>query len=260
MRFAHSLMLCAVVLPCALGAQASGTRRPAPRPAPGQPAPAPAPAVTQSMSAGKAKSTETNTSLGLKLGTLGIGGEIARLVSPHLGLRATVNWATGSYSRYDDEGVTWSYQPDNVSYAALLDIYPAQRGSFRLTLGATSNPMKGKAVGRIDVDPYYIYADSFINPRSQFGELVGRGTYGDVLPYVGIGVGSPASSRHGFGFVMDIGAAIGKPTVTASSTSGAAATDARVRAALAGRQAEWQDTADHVPVYPVVSMGISYRF
>ncbi len=96
------------------------------------------------------------------------------------------------------------------------------------------------------------------NATSQVGVLTASIEYASALPYLGLGFETQASKSGGFGFLFDIGEAIGKPTVLLNSTS--SGSSATLRADLNAEQAKLQDDANKVPLWPVISLGLTYRF
>jgi hypothetical protein len=240
------------------GAQTAGTRRPAPRPEATPPsAAAAAPA--------RVASTRTNTSFGLKAGTVGLSAELSRLLGNHIGVRAGVNVLTFSRKqRFEDGGtadVEWNLKPKTTSFSGLIDLYPGTRGVFRLTAGAMTSPIKGTGVGEILTPNYQLGFTNYSQPQTVIGNLIATARYPDVVPYVGIGFGTPAASHRGLGFVMDIGVAIGKPTIQLTSTTAATTTSPTLRRDLALEEEDWRtDIVDKIPAWPVLSLGLTYRF
>jgi hypothetical protein len=240
------------------GAQTAGTRRPAPRPE--QPR-----ASVAAAEPARVASTGTNTSLGLKAGTIGLSAELSRLLGDHIGVRAGVNVLRFSYERrfheYGDGEILWDVRPKTTSFSGLIDLYPGARGVFRFTAGAMTSPLKGTGVGTILADPYQLEETLYPQPQTVIGKLVATARYPDVVPYVGLGFGTPAASHRGIGFAMDIGVAIGKPTVTLTSTNAATTTSPTLRRDLALKELEWrEEVVDKIPVWPVLSLGLTYRF
>ena len=283
MRLAIAVILIAGATPCCLRAQSTRTRRPdpattpAPTPAP-KPAPAPSPAPTskptaaptrEATTAPKLAGTESHTSLGLRISTLGVGAEISHLLNDHIGVRASANYLTvnrrvleedrGINNSQDD--VNWDFRLKGAAFSGLLDWYPGRRGVFRFSAGVVTNPLKGTGLGVITKDSTHDLSSTVYRPASIVGDYIASAKYSSVLPYLGFGFGTPASQRHGLGFICDIGAAIGRPTLAFTSTTAATTTNPTLRRDLAAKQAAYQtETLDRIPVYPIVSLGVAYRF
>jgi hypothetical protein len=237
-----------------LGAQATTGRRPVSRPAATKP-----PAVVEQT---RAPSAGTNTSLGLKLGTTGIGVELSRLLGAHVGVRIGAAYNNLTLGFTDTDGVDWDGTFKSSAFTGVLDFYPGARGAFRLSLGAMTAPVKLNAVGEILNDSLHVLVSrAYPRPKQTIGTLIGDLKYGSVLPYVGIGVGTPAAPNRRVGFIFDLGVAIGKSTVSLTSTAAATTTSPTLRADLAQKQEEWQtEVSDKIPVWPMLSFGMAYRF
>jgi hypothetical protein len=265
MRFRIAVVVLAGAAPYTmLAAQSTGSRRPAPAPQPARPAPQPTRLTPAAVAPARA-STESQTSIGVRVSTLGVGAEVSRLLGDHIGLRVGASYLKLSRNYVDDayygNSVDWNIALKGTAFSGMLDWYPGKRGVFRLSAGAISNPGKADGVGVILVDSAYSLSSTIYRPASVVGRLVAAGKYASVLPYVGLGFGTPASNHRGVGFICDLGVAIGRPTVTLTSTTAATTTNPTLRRDLASKQAEWQtDVADKIPVYPVLSLGVAYRF
>lgn len=239
--------LCATCAP--LVAQSGTTRTGTSKPATGM-------ATTQAAASAPAASNGSSTSIGFRVGTLGLGLELSHLLSDHIGLRVGGNYF--SQSRSDTQGsVTYDGTVKLQSFSGMLDWYPGRRGAFHFSAGAVSNPLKVDGVGVPDSDGGYTLNNTDYT-ASQVGVFTGSAKFGSVLPYVGLGFGTPASKSHGIGVVFDIGAAIGKPTVLLSSSN--AASNAGLATDLRAENAKVQDDANRLPVWPVISLGLTYRF
>jgi hypothetical protein len=76
---------------------------------------------------------------------------------------------------------------------------------------------------------------------------------------VGLGFGTPAASHGALKLVMDIGAALGKPTIGLAATG--AAGNPQLQADLDAQVAKTRtDVEKYAKVYPVLSLGLVYRF
>ncbi len=124
------------------------------------------------------------------------------------------------------------------------DWYPFGEG-FRTTLGVVFNNSKislnGK--GKIGDDTNL----STVNAELRMSD--------GVAPYLGIGYGMKPKLDKGLGFNMDLGLMFQNPKGTLNVTPGTASqTD------IAKEQREFQDAADKLKIFPVLSFGISYSF
>jgi len=96
---------------------------------------------------------------------------------------------------------------------------------------------------------------TFFSPNATASATV---KYPSVMPYLGIGFGHKPVTTRGFGFMADLGVAYGRPHVSYTVSP--------ALLALAGANnvnAEEQDisnTANRYRFYPIVQVGVSYRF
>jgi len=104
-------------------------------------------------------------------------------------------------------------------------------------------------------------------PVSLVGTLSGRIDFDRLVPYVGLGWGNAVGPDRKVGFFLDAGAMFqgkGKVTLTPNIPAGSPLNNPTARAALdiLLRQEERdieKDVADYT-VYPVVAIGVTYRF
>jgi hypothetical protein len=92
------------------------------------------------------------------------------------------------------------------------------------------------------------------------GALSGKVDFDDIAPYVGIGWDTTFGKDNCFGLVFELGVLYqGSPDVNLVS-SGPIASDPTFQAELAKETAALQDDLDEYKFYPVVAVGLSYRF
>lgn len=208
-----------------------------------------APMTTLAAQAGASHGSDV--SIGVRFGTLGIGPEISKLVTSHVGLRAGINFFSESHT-FNQSNANVDATLKLKAFTGLLDLYPGARGSFHLTGGVITNPVtvtgSGTPSGTITINGHDY-------SPAQVGTMTVIGEWPSASPYVGLGFGTPAASHAALHLVFDIGAAIGKPNLTLSSTG--QASNATLQADFA---AQTKTIQDKVPVYPVINFGLVYRF
>ncbi len=194
-------------------------------------------------------------SLAVRFGTLGIGGEISKLLTPHVGIRAGGNYF--SYNKnFNNNNVSYDASLKFEAFSGLLDLYPASRGAFHFTAGLMTRPITLTGSGVPSNGSFDINQHTYTT--GQVGTLTETAQWGSALPYVGLGFGTPASKSAGLGFLFDLGVGIGKPTVTLTATG--AGSNAQLNSDLNAQIAKQQKDANNIPVYPVMSLGLAYRF
>lgn len=189
------------------------------------------------------------------------GGTQGGGIGAALGL---ASWA-GLHADIDGFNVTHDFHAgDNefhgtlhVRHAGLyLDLFPFAGSGFRVTTGALFNRDRLES----DVVPengYYSLDGNRIPAALLGGQTVSmQARFPAVMPYLGIGFGHKPVSK-GLGFVADIGVAYGRPQV---SFSGPEALAVLGGSAAIEEENRIRDSIQRYRVYPVVQIGVSYRF
>ena len=198
----------------------------------------------------------SDMSVAFRFGTTGLGLEVGKLLTSHLSVRLGAYYFKYSMTKSQSD-VTYNATLKLHGVSALVDLYPGHRGGFHLTAGILTNPMTISGTGQPTGGTYTINGTTYTS--AQVGTLSASGKFPGVSPYVGIGFGTPARSRGPLEFLFDLGASIGKPTISLSATGAAA--DPALRANLQAQVAKTQhDVQKYLKVYPVLSFGLAYRF
>jgi len=185
------------------------------------------------------------TGVGVRIGTTGLGVDVAKNIAPLLDAR--VGYSGGSWG-YDSSTSGASYTGDiklsNLN--ALLDFHPLGP-LFRLTGGVIFNKNKYEATG---------------TPNGQAGSFNATVESGKTAaPYLGIGYGNVAGT--GVNFYADLGVMfMGTPKATISANcsglSGAQCTSLQNQ--VASEQQNLQDKLDRFKAYPVLNIGVTIGF
>jgi len=197
---------------------------------------------------------------GAKVGTLGAGADLSLQVVPSLNARLGIQGFT-----YDTDGTESGvdYDIDLKLFSGLLtaDWFPFQNG-FRLSAGLLANGNEIDMNGRpTPGSTYDINGTSY--PANQIGSLHGNADFKSVAPYLGIGWGNPFSSGGNWSFNCDLGVVFqGSPSVslTAEGADPIVANDPVFQANLEAERRDLENELDDYKYYPVVSLGVTYRF
>ncbi len=196
-----------------------------------------------------------STSLGLKVGTLGIGLEAERSFSDSISGRIGVNYFTYSYSGTESD-IDYDFDLTLKSLSALLDWHPF-KGSFRISGGAIYNGNNLDAKGNPSAT--YAIGDSTYT-SAQLGTLNGEIDFNDIAPYLGLGWDTSFGKDKGFGFLFELGAIYqGSPKVDLTA-DGPIASDSTFQSNLSKEENDLQNELDNYKFYPVIAIGVSYRF
>ncbi len=206
-------------------------------------------------SAAGAGDRHTDATVAVRFGTLGLGLEIGKLLTNHLGARIGANYFSLSTTK-TSTNIDYSVEAKLQAVSGLLDLYPSSRGSFHLTGGIMTDPLKVTATGQPTSGSYKINGNTYT--AAQVGTLTGDAHFPSAAPYVGLGFGTPARDGGAFKFFFDLGAVLGKADVSLSATG--AANNAQLQSDLQAQIASTQQNVDKLKVYPVISFGLAFNF
>ena len=207
---------------------------------------------------------------GLHASTLGAGLTVGTDISPFLAARASANYFSYEMdgSRADNE---YSGDLDLRSVGILGDWHPFENG-FRITGGAFLNGNQlSLSTGPGTVD---------IGKREYQGNLNAEVSLNRLAPYLGLGWRSGRGEAGGFSFFVDAGVMFqGSPKLSASgnavsgenscefnlSDQGRATISSgcglqELRTDLELEHSELKDDLSEFELYPVVMVGMTYRF
>lgn len=198
----------------------------------------------------------SDAAIALRIGTPGFGLEASKLLTPHLGARVGGNYfkLTRSQSQSD---ISYDASLKLQGVTALVDFFPAARGSFHLTGGLMTDPLEVTGTGQPSAGGNFtINNNSYTS--AQVGTLIASVKYPSASPYLGLGIGTPAKSHSPLGIAFDLGVAIGKPKVALTSTG--AASDPALAADLQAQQDKTQKDVEKLKLFPVLQLGLAYHF
>lgn len=204
---------------------------------------------------GRAGAALDEWAIGLKTGTLGIGGELTTDLLPNVNLRGSVQWLDFDFeAEFDD--IDYDVDVEFLNPLLMIDWYPFS-GGFRVSGGILFNgtdiSLDATSAASIEIGGTTYYPD-------EIGTLRGESDFDDIAPYVGIGFHNPLSRNGHWGFTGDVGVAfIGSPNVNLRVT-GPYADDPGLQADLAKEEARIEDDLDGIRFYPVLSATLYYRF
>jgi hypothetical protein len=207
---------------------------------------------------------DSRVALGAKAGTLGAGVELTvglgRQVNTRLGLNAY------SYSeRREASDIEYDGEAKLRNATALLDWHPGGRG-FRLTGGVAYNDTEIHGESLRPASGVYNIGGVPV-PASLVGHLEGTIDFDPLVPYAGLGWGNAVRGGGPWGFSLDLGVVFqgeGDVTLTPVIPANSPLNDPIARQLLAiqlEREAQdiEEDIADY-DLYPVVALGVTYRF
>jgi hypothetical protein len=222
-----------------------------------------------------AKSSRENhleVGLGVKVSTLGVGGELALPVTHRSNVRFGFNAFNYNHTFLKD-GVTYKGALDLRSAQAVFDIFPFTAG-FHLSPGVllyNGNKINANASvpgGQSFTLNGTTYLSDAANPVTGTGKL----TFYKAAPMILLGFGNlvPRGKRR-FSVSFEVGAAYQGPPRAALGLSGSAcdstglncrtiSSDPTIQSNVLAEQAKINKSASPFRFYPVVSLGVGYKF
>ena len=191
------------------------------------------------------------------IGTLGIGVNVAKSLTPQLNGRLGFNFGKLDASR-TDSGISYDSQLNLSSVQLFGDYYPFSSSGFRVTGGLVAQNNTFSVTSKPSNGNYTI--DNTQYSASAVGSLTGEYKYANsIAPYIGIGIGK--STSDGFGFNADLGVMFtGAPKVSLNASNPTFNNNPITRTQLDNQVRQTESDLKGFNVYPVISVGLSYGF
>jgi len=208
--------------------------------------------------------------VGVKVSTLGIGGEVAIAVSHRSNVRFGFNAFSYGHS-FDKDGVTYKGNLDLRSAQATYDLFLLK--GFHVSPGVlfyNGNKVSANASvpgGQTFTLSNTNYVSDPADPITGTGKL----TVYKAAPMLLLGIGNLVPRSGHFSVSFEIGAAYQGPPRVALNLSGSAcdstglfcrsiSSDPTIQSNIAAEQAKLNKSASPYKFYPVLSFGVGYRF
>ena len=228
------------------------------------------PAVTATKSA--SDSVQENIGFGVKVGLLGAGAEIAARVNHHSSVRAGFNIL--GYSRsFDKDGINYAGHLSFRTFEAHYDYYP-WAGKFHISGGLLDyigDPITARAL--VPANSNFSLGSQQYYTQGNQAFATGRVNFHQVSPTVTVGWGNLVRENHHWSFPVELGVAFqGSPKSTLgvsgticsdpvnAATCVNAATDPTVQSDLTAEQTKINKNMEPFKFYPIISLGVGYRF
>lgn len=200
-----------------------------------------------------------NGELGVKVSTLGIGAEYSMKYSNDLYTRIGINGYNYDHSG-TESGIDYDIDLKLQTITLIADYHPFGNG-FRLSGGLMLNNNELDFDGKASEGSYTINDVTYA--ASDIGSLDGKVDFKSVAPYIGIGYKNTAKSGD-WSFTAELGAMYqGEPNVDLNVNCGSGLSAAQctaLRNDVAAEESQLKDSIDGFKWYPVVSVGIVYKF
>jgi len=205
-----------------------------------------------------------NASLGIQAGTIGIGLDYSKKLKA-LGNKTILKIAASGFSynyNYDDTDVSYDTDLKLANIGLLLDYHPFSNG-FYLSAGAYYNG-NGIDFKATPTDGTYEINDNTYN-ATDIGYLKGETNFNKFAPFIGVGYDNSIFGNGSLFFSSKLGAIYqGSPNidlvgVCGSAIKGTAQCD-ELQNDIEIEQQTLNDDADSFKWWPVISVGLTYKF
>ena len=214
-------------------------------------------AATFALMAFASPSQAQGIALGVKAGTLGAGLDLTVGLAPVLNLRVGAQGFSLSRT-FTEQDVSYDGKADLRSAWLLLDIHPGGKGT-RVSVGGvySRNKLTGTSptTGTVTIN-------GVAYPIALIGTIDGEVTANDVCPYLGLGWGNAVRPGSPVRLAFDVGVFYqGAPKVSLTAHPAIPAlVPASFFADLEKERQKAENDASSYKFYPVVNLGLSYRF
>jgi hypothetical protein len=203
------------------------------------------------------ESAAGNIAIGARVSTLGIGPEISLGLSDYFSSRVAVHWGTYDVEGETD-GVTYDCELELFSGLATVEWFP-WAGGFHIDAGLLANGNNFSGTGKPAIGGTYTF-DNVTYTATEAGTVTVDVDFNSVAPYVGLGWGNPIDNDETITFFANIGIVFqGTPDVSIK-TSGTLANDPLFLSRVDAEVKELEDDLDSFSMYPVIALGVTYKF
>ena len=190
------------------------------------------------------------------IGTMGGTVEGQFQVNDYFQLRAGANYLAFDED-IDVDDITYDGELDFSGFGAFVDVHPFGN-SFYVTGGAYAG---GKDIDLIASSTVAVEIGGVVFTPAEYGQLEGDVSFDDVAPFLGLGFDTTFEGRGNWGFNVLAGAALfGSGDVTLDAVGGTLSNDPILQAQLAQEIQDIENEIEDYELWPVVQVGLSYRF
>ena len=205
-----------------------------------------------------AQTAPGRVALGASIGTPGIGAELKFKANDQVVLRGAVDGLSYSHDvNYDN--IDYDGKLKMFTGGAFADLHPFAGSGFLVSGGAYFGTRK------IDLHATPVVTGTVkigdvTYTGSQVGQLDGRVKMSKFQPFAGLGYDNSFTSDRRWGFKAMAGVAFSKKPDVTLTASGPLASNAQFQQELARELTNIRDDAKGFRYFPVVQLGLSYRF
>lgn len=213
-------------------------------------------ALGATLLASAASAQDGRLAVGGNIGTPGVGAELQYKLNDNFVVRGGGDWMNFDFDR-TYSGVDYSLKLKTGTGGAFVDWHPGG-GGFFLSGGSYFGERKARLNGR-PTGPTQI-GDLTFTPE-QIGTIRGDIRMSSTQPFVGLGWDNTFVRDSRWGFRVLGGVSFSDaPRVDLTAVDGTLASDPTFQAELQKEEADVRDDAKGFKYYPVVQVGVNYRF
>ncbi len=207
-----------------------------------------------------ALSAQAQVGVSASAGTTGLGVHVSVPVRSDLNARFGINVLNYSHDG-STSNVDYDFKLKMQNVDALVDYFPISNG-FRVTGGVVYNGNKIEARGRPNAAGTFTLNGTTYSAAT-VGMLNGNIEFRKLAPYLGIGWGNAVAKDSGWGFSADVGVLFqGAPRTSLSNSgcTGTAAVCAQLASDIAAENRALREEVKDFKAFPVVRVGLHYKF
>jgi hypothetical protein len=207
-------------------------------------------------SAASAQAQDGNLAVSGNIGTPGVGAELQYRLSDGFVVRGGGDWMSFDYD-HAYSGVDYSAKLKTRTGGLFLDWHPGQ-GGFFVSGGSYFGERKAKLDGA-PTGPTQI-GDATFTP-AQIGTITGDVAMSKTQPFLGLGYDNTFVGDSRWGFRVLGGVSFSdSPKVDLTASGGTLSNDPTFQAELRREEENVRDDAKGFKYFPIVQVGLSYRF
>lgn len=193
------------------------------------------------------------------LSTQGVGFGVAKALNSSVDLRAGLSVLNYSTTGRGDINADANLKMQNVGFYA--DWFPVESSGFRLTAGYQFGDNKVDITGKPSGGTLNVGNGTYSVAAGD--SITGQLNMGNSAPYLGLGWSQHGVNQTGLSFNFDLGVRFGKADVSLTRNGFSAlptATLAQLDADIQTEQTKLANDLKVLKTYPVIGVGLSYRW
>ena len=213
-------------------------------------------ALGATLLAGAAQAQDGRFAVGGNIGTPGVGAELQYKLNDNFVVRGGGDWMKFDYD-HTYSGVDYSAKLKTSTGGAFLDWHPGGGGFF-----VSGGSYFGERKAKLDGTPTGLtQIGSVTFTPAQIGTITGDVEMSKIQPFAGLGWDNTFSRNGAWGFRVLGGVSFSKsPKVDLTASGGTLSNDPTFLQQLQEEEGDVRDDAKGFKYFPIVQVGLNYRF